>query len=108
MGNLGTRFVFFQHIGVPSLPPSTLGFSQRDGPYKIILLSGQTEQQTKVLTGGHRLLSEYFQSCDSKQISCPGSVLLQETNLLPRFSGQAGDEYHGNQPNIMVIRRIFW
>ena len=54
--------------------------------------SGQTEQQTKVLPGGHRLLSEYFQSCDSKRISCPGSVLLQETNLLPRFSLVTGNK----------------
>ena len=45
--------------------------------------SGQTEQQTKVLPGGHRLMSEYFQSCDSKQISSPGSVLLQETSPAP-------------------------
>ena len=49
-----------------------------------------------------------WQFCDSKQISCSSSVLLQETNLLPRFNGHSGDKYHGNPPNIMVIRRICW
>ena len=48
-----------------------------------------------------------FQSCDSKPISWPGSVLLQETNLLPRFSGQARDKYHGNPPNFLVFCWIF-
>ena len=66
------------------------------------------EKQKEMLPGGHRLLSEYFQSFDRKQISCPGSVLLQETNLLSRFSGQAGDKYHGIPPNIMVICQISW
>ena len=31
----------------------------------------QTEQQNEMLPGGHILLSEYFQSCDRKRISCP-------------------------------------
>ena len=49
----------------------------------------QTKQQKEMSPGGHRLLSEYFQSCDRKQISCPGSVSWPGTD-------------------IMVIRRILW
>ena len=91
--------------GPLAVPVEGAGEGRVDGSTRA---SGQTEQQTKVLPSDHSLLSEYFQSCDSKRISCPGSVLLQETNLLPRFSGQAEAEYHGNPPNIMVIRQISW
>ena len=63
--------------------------------------------QNDTLPGGHRLLSEYFQSCESKQRYDKATDDLLCSNLLFWFSGQAGDEYHGNPPNILVICQIF-
>ena len=109
--------ICFFNVFPKSLPPESLKFphAKTVKATKLNVLQNncpisrvQTEQQKVTLPGGHRLLSEYFQSCDRKQISCPGSVLLQETNLPSRFSGQARDEYYVNPPNIMVIRRMTW
>ena len=67
-----------------------------------------------MLPGGHRLLSEYFQSRYRKRRYDEATDELLCSNLLFWFSGQAGDEYHvnppeyyGNPPNILVICRIF-
>ena len=66
----------------------------------------QMEQLKEMLPGGHRLLSEYFQSCDRKQRYDEAKDKLLCSNLRFWFSGLAGDEYHGNPPDILVIRRI--
>ena len=60
------------------------------------LIWAQTEQQKDILPGGHRLLSEYFQSCDRKLRYDKDTDELLCSNLLFGFSGQAGT-------NIMVI-----
>ena len=71
------------------------------------VLRPQMEQQKEILPGGHRLLSEYFQSYDRKRRYDEATDELLCSNLLLRLSGQAGDEYHGNPPNIMVSRQIY-
>ena len=68
----------------------------------------QMEQQKKMLPGGHRLLSKYFQSYVRKQRYAKATDELLCSNLLSWFSRQARDEYHGNPPYIIVIRRISW
>ena len=65
----------------------------------LVLVRAQTEQQKDMLPGGHRLLSEYFQSCDKKQRYDEATDELLCSNLLFRFCGQAGNKYHGNPPN---------
>ena len=64
--------------------------------------------EEEMLPGGHRLLSEYFQSCDRKQRYDKATDELLFSNLLSRFSGQAEEEYYSNTPNIVVIRQISW
>ena len=68
----------------------------------------QTEQQKEMFPGSQRFLSEYFQSCDRKQSYDKATDELLRSNLLFRSSWQAGDKYHGNSQNIVVIRRISW
>ena len=56
------------------------------------------KSDVRMLPGGRNLLSG-----DRKQRYDEATDELLCSNLLFRFSGQAGDEYCGNQPNIMVI-----
>ena len=57
---------------------------------------------------GHKLLSEYFQSCERKQRHDKVTDELLCSNLPSRFSKQARDKNNGNPPNTMVIRQISW
>ena len=76
-------------------PLFSLLFTQPMGQLEIrtTRTRAQTEQQKEMLTGGHKLLSEYFQSCDRKQRNDVATDELLCSNLLFRFSGLAGDEY---------------
>ena len=97
------KFFFYKQ------PLVSLLFTQPMGQLEIHTTIGtraHTEQKKEMLPGGHKLLSEYFQSCDRNQRNDKATAELLCSHLLFRFSGQAGDEYHSNLPNIMVIRRI--
>ena len=93
----------FRNIGRMLFEQKFPVYQERGFPGWNKLGRAQTIQQKEMLPGGPKLLSEYFQSCDRK-----GRYDKAIDELLFRFSGQAGDEYHCNQPNIMVIRQISW
>ena len=64
------------------------------------------EQQKEMLPGGHKLLSEYFQSCDRKQRYDEATYELLCSNFLSWFSWPAREEYQGNPPKVLVICHI--